>query len=245
MLPSFALLAFALLPAVQGLPTNSTATDLTSTFNSTSLSSSLTGPKGCGQVALYYDQQPEGWDNYHTGSWLNNWWDTHQSLMSNNSAGFAGAFGQWGMGNPDWSCQDDGSNSNCDLELCNNRVLNSHGNSTRQTYYVLESVNRLHSYFLGLEQAFSTAALDAALSKESWATTFYTDPDASSVTALKEVLSGLSAIISIGASFATFAANPITKFVTGAAGAAMTGALNVGNNAVTQQYVLLLLFICF
>jgi hypothetical protein len=67
---------------------------------------------------------------------------------------------------------------------------------------VLESVSRLNKYFGGVSSAFSTAGLDAALSKDSWATTFYEAKDQQSVVLLKEVLNGLGMLIGIGASLA-------------------------------------------
>ncbi|KAM0187316.1 hypothetical protein ACHAPI_011229 [Fusarium lateritium] len=60
----------------------------------------------------------------------------------------------------------------------------------------------MHTYFTGIGEAFTTAALDAALSKDSWATTFYHDKDVKSATILKEVLVGVATIVGIGASFA-------------------------------------------
>lgn len=227
MLPSLALAALSLLPSVQAVPHQ--------------LSNPITSPNGiykrCGPVSKYYGQQTPDWDTYDTGPWLDKWWYSHGSLMHNNSAGFAGAFGQWSMGNPDWSCRDDGSDSDCDLSLCDNRVLNSKGNDLRSTYYVLESVNRLHTYFTGIGEAFTTAALGAALSKDEWATTFYTDKDDKSVSALKEVLTGLATIAGIGASFAGLT-GPIAGAVAGAGSALMGGAVGAAGVIVGQQYVL-------
>lgn len=77
------------------------------------------------------------------------------------------------MGNPDWSCRDDGSASSCDLDLCDNNVLNSRGDDIRSAYYALEGINRLHSYFTGISQAFETSAIATSLSKGSWSLTFY------------------------------------------------------------------------
>ncbi|KAJ5175330.1 uncharacterized protein N7482_001207 [Penicillium canariense] len=175
----------------------------------------------CGQ--LLQPEDTSDYDTYKTGDWLNNWWNSNQNLISSNSAGFAGAFGQWALGNPDWTCRDDGSNSDCDLDLCDNRVLNDRGDDIRTTYYVLESVNRLHTYFTGVGQAFTTAALGAALSKDSWATTFYKDKDDKSATVLKEVLNAVATVVGIGATFAGLG-YPLTGAVGGAAAALIGGA---------------------
>ncbi|KAJ5579994.1 uncharacterized protein N7459_005979 [Penicillium hispanicum] len=213
MFSTVALAALAILPVVQGAPATSSP-----------LSSSHGLFRRCGAVGNYYDQQTSDWDTYNTGDWLNGWWDNNTDLMGNNTAGFAGAFGQWAMGNPDWSCRDDGSDSDCDLKLCDNRVLNDRGSDVRPAYYVLESVNRLHTYFTGVSEAFTTAALGAALSKDSWATTFYKDKDDKSVTTLKEVLNLAATVVGIGAAFAGVA-DPAVGALAGAGSAIMTGAV--------------------
>jgi hypothetical protein len=220
MLPSLAWTALALLPTVQAAPPTSPHPG--GVF------------KRCGTVSQYYNQKLEDWDTYSTGDWLNNWWNSNGDLMSANSGGFAGAFGQWAMGNPDWTCRDDGSNSDCDLQLCDNRVLNDRGDDIRPAYYVLESINRLHSYFHGIGESFTTTALGAALSKDQWATTFYKDKDDKSVTPLREMLNLVTTIVGIGASFAGL--GPAVAGVVAGAGSALTsGAVSAGSIALPAQ----------
>ena len=144
-------------------------------------------------------------DRTDLDSWLNTWVSTYASQIKANPDGFAGAFGAWAVGNPDFNCRDDGSTSDCDFNPCNIVTLNNKGNEIRQAYYVMESLNRLHSYFMGLRQAFTVSSINAALSKDSWATTFYRDKDDKSVTALKEVFAALSTVIGIGSAFAGLA----------------------------------------
>lgn len=138
-----------------------------------------------------------------------------------------------------WSCTDDGSPSNCDLDPCDNRVLNDRGGDIRPTYYVLESVNRLHSYFNGLSQSFEVSAIAAALSKDSWATTFYIDKDDKSAVVLKELLNLMATIIGIGAAFAGIVAGPAAAAVAGAVGGALAtlagGAVAAAGPLVGQQ----------
>ncbi|KAK4695350.1 hypothetical protein P7C71_g2392, partial [Lecanoromycetidae sp. Uapishka_2] len=134
-------------------------------------------------------------------TWLNDWWTQDTSEIVANSYGFAGAFGNYAIGNPDFNCQDDGSNSDCDFDPCNIVTLNSNPD-VRQAYYMMESLNRLHTYFTGLNQAFTTSAIAAALSKDSWAETFYKDKDVKSVTALREIFNVIVVIIGIGAALA-------------------------------------------
>lgn len=229
MLPSLTFAALALLSVVQGAPSSPNNLDKP-------IAATRGVYKRCGPVSEYYNQRTDDWDTHKTGDWLDSWWSNQNDLISNNKAGFAGAFGQWAMGNPDWSCRDDGSDSDCDLSLCDNRVLNDRGEDIRPTYYVLESVNRLHTYFTGLGEAFATAALGAALAKDSWATTFYKDKDDKSVTALREVLNGVATIVGIGASFAGLA-GPIAGALAGAGSAIVGGASGATSAVVGQQYV--------
>ena len=66
----------------------------------------------------------------------------------------------------------------------------------------MESLNRFHSYFTGLGQAFTTSAIAAALSKDDWAETFYIDKDDKAATILKEILNALGTIIGLVGAFA-------------------------------------------
>ena len=69
----------------------------------------------------------------------------------------------------------------------------------------MEALNRIHTYFMGLRQAFTVSAIGAALSKDSWATTFYHDKDDKSTAPLKELFNFLTTIVGIGAAFAGLA----------------------------------------
>ncbi|KAI4092249.1 MAG: hypothetical protein LQ344_003607 [Seirophora lacunosa] len=159
----------------------------------------------CGPVAQFYGQKRSDWAKYDLDGWLEAWWTSHESDIASNSKGFAGAFGEWAIGHPDWSCRDDGSSDDCDFYPCNNEILNANGNETRQAYYTMESINRLHEYFAGLSEAFQIASIATALSKDSWATTFYKDKDLKSVTVLKEVLNAATVAVGGAAAFAGLA----------------------------------------
>ncbi|KAI4256543.1 MAG: hypothetical protein L6R42_006154 [Xanthoria sp. 1 TBL-2021] len=159
------------------------------------------GQKRCGSVSAFYGQKAFDWDANDMDGWLNRLWSNHTASLSANSKGFAGAFGEWAMGNSDWFCRDDGSSSACDFNPCDDRILNDKGNDTRQAYYTIESVNRLHPYFTGLGQSFQVASIGVALSTDTWATTFYRDKDVKSVTVLREILNALTSVIGIGAAF--------------------------------------------
>lgn len=113
----------------------------------------------------------------------------------------ARAFGNWAVGNPDFNCQDDGSNTDCDFDPCNIVALNSNPD-VANAYYTMESLNRFHTYFTGLSQAFEVSAIATALSKDEWAETFYVDKDVKSIIALRLVFAFLQIIIGIGAALA-------------------------------------------
>lgn len=217
---SFACLAL-LFSSASALPTTETST-------------ALGLHRRCGTVSQFYGQTEADWQTYNTDSWLSTWVSNHTSDIQANSQGFAGAFGQWAIGNPDWSCRDDGSPSDCDLDPCDNRVLNDKGNDIRPAYYVAESVNRLHSYFIGLSQSFEVSAIAAALSKDSWALTFYKDKDDKSATVLKEILNLVATIVGIGASFAGLI-DPVVGAMAGAASAMVGGSYGAASPLIAQQ----------
>lgn len=185
--------------------------------------------KRCGAVSQFYGQNASDWQNHNTDQWLDSWTSAHGKNISANPNGFAAAFGQWAIGNPDWTCRDDGSASSCDLDLCDNRVLNNLGNDIQNAYYVLEAVNRLHGYFTGLSQAFEVSAIATALSKESWSETFYKPKNNDkTISTLREVLNAVTTVIGIGASFAGLAGGPVAA-VGGAMSAVASGASAAGS----------------
>ena len=189
----------------------------------------------CGPVSAYYSPTPTDWNNNNLDSWLNDWWNAHLSNITAGGSGIAGVWGLWAIGNPDWTCRDDGSDSNCDFDPCDNRVLNDKGDDIREAYYVLESITRLHSYFKGLSEAFEVSALFAALSKDSWATTFYKDKDVKSIGILREIFNAVGAIVGIGSAFAGLAGSGA-----GAAGGALsalfTGGVGAATPLIGQKY---------
>lgn len=188
----------------------------------------------CGPVSAFYNQKAADWNTYGLDDWLNAWWANHTAEMQSNSKGFAGAFGSWAFGNPDWSCRDDGSDSSCDFNPCDDDQLNGKGPDLRQAYYTLESVNRLHSYFQGLGEAFQSASIAAALTKDSWATTFYKDKDVKSVTALKEALNAVTTVVGVGAAFAGLA-GPEAGAAGGAVSALFAGAVGAASPLLGTQ----------
>ena len=119
----------------------------------------------CGPVSQFYNPTKSDWTANDLDSWLNNWWNNHTSDISANSGGFTGAYGQWALGNPGWTCLDNGSNDDCDLNPCDARVLNDKGDEIRQAYYVLVAINKLPTYFIGLGESFEVSAIGAALKR--------------------------------------------------------------------------------
>ena len=160
---------------------------------------------GCGAVSVYYYQTQQDWVNNNMDVWLDQWVSKHVAEIAANNYGFTGAFASYAIGNPDFSCRDDGSSSDCDFNPCDIATLNNLGTEIRPAYYVMESVNRFHAYFMAMREGFTVSAIASALSKDDWATTFYIDKDVKQVQALREVLTASQAIIGIGAAMASLA----------------------------------------
>ncbi len=167
--------------------------------------SAIASQNGCSAVSAYYGQSALDWNSNNLDTWLNDWVNAHVSDIAANGNGFAGAFGAWAVENPDFSCRDDGSSIDCDFTPCDIASYNNTGPYIREAYYVMESLTRIHTYFAGLREAFTVASIAAALAKDSWATTFYTDKDVKSVAALREVLNSLQMIVGIGSALMGFA----------------------------------------
>lgn len=145
----------------------------------------------------------------------------------------ARAFGNWAVGNPDFNCQDDGSNTDCDFDPCNIVALNSNPD-VANAYYTMESLNRFHTYFTGLSQAFEVSAIATALSKDDWAETFYVDKDVKSIIALRLVFAFLQIIIGIGAALAGLGPAVGGAIASGAV-AIFGGATNAAIAAIATQ----------
>lgn len=126
----------------------------------------------------------------------------HASSITGNVNGFAGAFAVSAIGNPDFSCRDEGSPNNCEFNPCNIPTLNAKGIDVRPTYYVMESLTRLHTYFTGLREAFTVSSISAALSKDGWASTFYKDSEVKNVLALREGLNAAAMVMGISCALA-------------------------------------------
>ena len=92
----------------------------------------------------------------------------------------------------------------------------------------------MHTYFTGLSQSFEVSAIASALSKDSWATTFYRDKDVKSALVLKEVLYAVSTVVGIGAAFASLA-GPAAAVIGGVAGALFGGAASAASPLVGTQ----------
>ena len=190
--------------------------------------------KRCGPVQQYYYPTREQWVSSNIDAWLNAWWANHTADMSSNSGGFAGAFGVWALGNPGWTCADNGATDNCDLNPCDDRVLNDKGGDLKHTYWVLLAITKLHSYFRGLGESFEVSAIGAALSKDQWATEFYKDKDVKQVTALKEVLNAVQTVVGIGAAFAGLGGAAVGA-IGSTANALFAGGVGAANPLIGQQ----------
>ncbi|KAI9840402.1 MAG: hypothetical protein M1838_004072, partial [Thelocarpon superellum] len=190
---------------------------------------------GCGPVASLFNQSVEAWNTANTGPWLDAWWAINEGTFNNTDGGFAAEFGRQFLGNPDWTCRDDGSGSDCDLDPCGVAALNNAGADMAPAYYVLESTNRLHSYFAGLSQSLETSAIGAALATDSWTETFYTYKGAIDMSGLKELIGVLETLVGIAAAAAgPFAVTLIEQAALGATRAIFTAAGSAATAHIKQ-----------
>ncbi|KAI9681322.1 MAG: hypothetical protein M1817_002605 [Caeruleum heppii] len=164
--------------------------------------SSSSAQRKCGVIQQYFNPTPLQWRNAHTSTWLNIWWEENYASFAQNG-GFAGTLGTTFLGDPNFNCKDDGSTSNCDFDACSQmNSSDAAGSDLQQAYYVVQSTNRLHSYFVGLGQALSTSAIGAAMNTPNWAYTFYVDKDVEDITLLKELYNIAITLVAVGAAFA-------------------------------------------
>ena len=148
--------------------------------------------------------EPMDWVDNSVDAWLDTWFTTHAEKIAN--LGFANAWGLWALGTPDFTCHFDGSPSNCDFEAsCDIQALNAKGEEDiRQAYYVTEAVTRLHSYFVGLREAFETASISAAFSKDTWVKHFNGN-QGKDVSELRDFLTAAQTVFGVGAAVASLA----------------------------------------
>ncbi|QVM05918.1 hypothetical protein D8B26_000625 [Coccidioides posadasii str. Silveira] len=160
----------------------------------------------CGPVEEFYNPRREDWIKYNTDGWFHQWieevWTNPNTSDQRNSLGLSATLGQWALGDDRWTCKDDGSTNNCDLNVCDNRVLNGKGASTRNAYYTLRAISNLHNYFLGVGQAFETSVVSAAFAKDSWASLFYDGDGGKDATYLKEILNVVATLFGVAGGLA-------------------------------------------
>jgi hypothetical protein len=144
--------------------------------------------KRCGTVQQFFNPTANDWDSINTQDWLNNWWNNNSATFSDhNNQGFAGALGLRYLGEPNFLCQDNGGqDNNCELNACDNRVLNGAGADIQPAYYTLLSIQNLANHFQGLQEAYTDSSLFSSLSAPNWAETFYLLPATQSYLFIEE-----------------------------------------------------------
>ena len=172
----------------------------------------------CGSIQPYLQPNASSWALANTDQWFNAWW-TKNSERFDPTYGFAESFGYMYTGNPNYNCQDNGADGNCEVDPCNNAVLTSAGSSMVPAYYVLESMTHLLQYFKALEEAFVNAGIQAALVKDNWAYTYYVDKNDFSSTEISVLIIALTTVINIVAAFAGPLGEGIAMGITAAAAA--------------------------
>jgi len=192
--------------------------------------------KRCGPVQGFFNPTADAWDKINTQDWLNNWWNNNSASFSDhNNQGFAGTLGLRFLGEPNFLCQDNGGQSNnCDLNACDNRVLNDAGQDIEPAYYSLLSVQNLANHYQGLQEAYMDSSLFAALSAPNWATQFYLQQPPLNDLFFKELFAAVSVIAGIASALAggigTVAGIIGGTLATAAGGGATAFNLHVGAN---------------
>ncbi|OQE12672.1 hypothetical protein PENVUL_c001G08432 [Penicillium vulpinum] len=152
----------------------------------------------CGPVAKYTENPSiEKWNQADTDNWLEKWWTVNAARRTSNAHGFAGAFGQYALGQPGWSCQNNGNDGNCEIPVCDNPKLNALGNNTEEAYYVLQAINNLHGFFLGLDESFNIPAVVAALDNDEIVNNFWFDENNWDSTLLKQLLNIFGTLLAL------------------------------------------------
>ncbi|KAJ5374139.1 hypothetical protein N7517_006145 [Penicillium concentricum] len=153
----------------------------------------------CGPVGQYTENRSsKQWNQANTDAWLETWWTENAKTRTSNAGGFAGAFGYYALSQSDWSCQNNGNNDNCGVQVCNNPKINSLGDSTEQAYYVLKALNNLHGFYLGLEESFNIAAVVSALENDEIVNNFWHDENAWDPLVSKEIMNLIVTLVAVG-----------------------------------------------
>lgn len=188
----------------------------------------------CGPVENFYNPTPIAWDNSKTDTWLDNWWNSNSMTIQQN--GFAPAFGRYALGIEGFSCKFSGSDSNCDMNVCDNPIINKKGPDTGPSYYVLSAIQRLHGYIKGFEETLETAAIVQSFESEMFTQYFYLDPNVYDALVMKEIINMVVTIVGMVAagigSVVTLGAGAVAAIGAAAAlaGGAQTAAfLAIGN----------------
>lgn len=128
----------------------------------------------CERVKKFWKPTPKDWQGNDIDQKFQDWLGTH--MRNNSERNFESTWGEWALGNPEWSCSDDGSTS-CQMPGCTDFLLTEKDDDDlRLAYYVTLSLIHLHSYYMGLAESFRDGGILAALSKDQWEIDFYKDP---------------------------------------------------------------------
>lgn len=192
----------------------------------------------CGAVSKFYHPTEQDWDNAKTDEFLKNWISTNNASIHAHPYGFAGAFGEWTTGDPDFSCQDDGSVCSAG-NICENHQINTLGKNIEPAYYVLKSIESLHAYFQAMSASFEVTGLLGALLTDDWVSTFYKradghdadDSDNKGILNLKEILYTVITVVGVGVTFMTLSMAPIAAAWLLSANVIVGGAIFAGATA--------------
>ncbi|KAI9827477.1 MAG: hypothetical protein M1832_004827 [Thelocarpon impressellum] len=187
---------------------------------------------GCGPISEFFNSTQADWEKHKTGPWLDTWWSRNSITFEHTSGGFAAVFGAQHLGNPGWTCRDNGEDDTCDFNACNVPALNNQPKADMgSVYMILQSVSNLHGYFKGLGHALQNSAIGAALAKDDWADTFYDAKGVMNLAPLRNIMVVLNTLVGVAAAFAAFATPVVGALVAAGVAIFMAGTAFVTINA--------------
>lgn len=133
----------------------------------------------------------------HTTPWLRDWWQKRSPAFGTRAGGMVSVLRQEFLGDPASTCKLT-SAEDCDFSPCGEpALLGSSVCDQQPAYHVLLAVRNLKTYFQGYLHALEVAVLNAALTKDRAALTFFPNPGNQDYTQFKAIATVVNALIGL------------------------------------------------
>ncbi|KAK2805080.1 hypothetical protein FQN50_006325 [Emmonsiellopsis sp. PD_5] len=183
---------------------------------------------GCGIVDKFRYPSQDDYQKARVDDWLDLWIQSEwvNGTSRGRKQGLTATLGEWALGSDYFTCLDNGNDANCDMNECGNKVLNSKDpDEARNVYYVLRSIQNLHAYFEGMNEAFLIGSVSAAFAKDSWANIFYDGKDANEGAIAKQILNVVATLFGIAGGAAALVVKEAAAAGTAIAATIMGGSI--------------------